>query len=82
MGNLLSSITNPPGSGGGAAAQQLRSRAQEAARLRGDAFQQSRAAYARGDHAAAKQWSARGKAQGERMAALNQEAAELVFKGA
>ena len=45
------------------------------------AFDQSRDAYNRGDHAAAKQFSTQGKEHQRKMEEYNQEASDWIFKG-
>ncbi|GBF95437.1 hypothetical protein Rsub_08399 [Raphidocelis subcapitata] len=77
MGNLLSAP--PPGGGPEPPGAALRRAAADAAAARGDAFERSRAAYAAGDHAAAKAWSQRGKSHAAEVAELNQRAAGLIF---
>lgn len=76
MGNILGApLQEQP-----AAAEELRARAREEARLRGEAFERSKACYARGDHAGAKKWSEEGKRHARRMEDLNSRAAAAVFE--
>ncbi|KAI8469646.1 MAG: hypothetical protein J3K34DRAFT_423113 [Monoraphidium minutum] len=75
MGNILGAPTGPAATAGGG----LRAAAGEQAQLRNAAFERSRAAYASGDHVAARSWSEQGRRHGARMKALNAQAAQAVF---
>jgi hypothetical protein len=59
----------------------LRARANREGDAMGRAFEESHAAYARGDGAAAKELSNQGKAHQKEMERLNAEASAWIFRG-
>jgi len=61
-------------------AQELRKKADEHAKLRGKYFEESQAAFKKGDKAEAKVLSDKGKAEAEKMKEANKQAADIVFK--
>lgn len=61
-------------------AQEFRKQADEHAKLRGKYFDESQAAFKKGDKAEAKVLSDKGKAEAEKMKEANKKAADLVFK--
>ena len=60
-------------------ADDLRHKANEEARLRGEAIEHSKACYLSGDHAGAAKWSAQSKEHGRLMGVYNQQAADSAF---
>jgi len=61
-------------------AQEFRKKADEHAKSRGKYFEESQAAFKRGDKAEAKTLSDKGKAEAEKMKEANKQASDIVFK--
>lgn len=70
------SHTTPPGQEPG---KHERDQARQAAQLRSDAFEKSKACYQKGDHAGAKKFSEEGKRQDALVDEWNEKAARVIF---